>query len=338
MAEGQELPPPFAMMKMLTGYWVSQIMGAMAQLDVADAIAEGSTSIDAIAARTKSDTAAMERLVRAAASLGVVKRDAEGRISNTPLGETLRANVPGSMHAMAKALTMPGHWLPWGKLADAVRTGENQASATLGSDLFGYYTAHASEEAVFDQAMSNFSGLLAPGIAAAVQLQPGARVADVGGSKGELLGALLTANPGTSGVLLDRAPVVARAKERLATLGLLDRVELVGGDFFVSVPSADVYVMKHILHDWDDARCIQLLANCAHAMRPGGRVMIAELVLPDTDAPGLAPLMDINMMAIVPGKERTQAQYARLFEAAGLKLSRAIATKTPLSVLEATKP
>lgn len=337
MAQGHELPPPFAMMQMITGYWVSQIVAAVAQLDVADAIADGKNTVEAIAKNAKADPSAMARLLRTAASLGIVKRDAEGRFSTTPLGDTLRSGVPGSMRDMAVAETAPGHWLPWGKLADAVRTGERRTPSVLGKEIWDHYAANPDEGRAFDLAMSGFSSLLAPGIAGSIDVPAGARIADVGGSQGELLTALLGAHPGTTGVLLDLPPVIVRARERITKLGLADRVELVGGDFFASVPSADLYVMKHILHDWDDAQCTQLLTSCARAMKPGGRVLVIELVLPDTDQPGLPPLMDMNMLVMLPGKERTQGEYAALFDAAGLKLTRAIATKTPFVVLEATK-
>jgi hypothetical protein len=337
MADAHELPPPFAMMKMITGYWVSQVVSACAQLDVADAIAEGKTTVDAIAGRAKADRDAMARLLRTAASLGIVKRDAEGRFSTTPLGDTLRSGVPGSMRNMAVAETAPGHWLPWGRLAEAVRTGERQTPKVFGKEIFDYYADNAEEGAAFDLAMSGFSSLLAPGIAAAIEVPAGARIADIGGSQGELLTALVSAHAGTTGVLLDLPATIVRARDRIAKLGLTERVELVAGDFFTSVPSADLYVMKHILHDWNDAQCTQLLSHCAKAMRPGGRVLVIELVLPDADEPGLPPLMDMNMLVMLPGKERTRAEYARLFESAGLKLTRSIPTKTPFGVLEATK-
>lgn len=337
MAQGHELPPPFAMMQMITGYWVSQIVAALARLDVADAIAAGHTSVAQIAQRAKADPEAMARLLRAAASLGVVKRDAEGRFSTTPLGETLRTGVPGSMHDMAIAQTAPGHWLPYGQLAEAVRTGAPRAKSALGRDLFEHYAANPDEGRAFDGAMADFSSALAPALAAAVELPPKARVADVGGSLGALLGAVLANNPGSSGVLLDLPATVVRAKERFAANGLADRVELVAGDFFASVPEADAYLLKNILHDWDDAHCVTLLSNCARSMRSGGRVLIFELVLPEVDQPGLGPLMDMTMLVVTTGKERTQAEYASLLGAAGLELTRAIPTKTPFSVLEATK-
>lgn len=337
MAQGHELPPPFAMMQMITGYWVSQIVGALARLDVADSIAAGHTSVPQIAERAKADPDAMGRLLRAAASLGVVKRDAEGRFSTTPLGDTLRSAVPGSMRDMAIAQTAPGHWLPYGQLAEAVRTGARRTNATLGKELFDHYAASPDEGRAFDGAMADFSAALAPALAGAVELPAKARVADVGGSLGPLLSAVLRANPGTSGVLLDLAPTIVRAKERFEASGLADRVELVAGDFFVSVPEADAYLLKNILHDWDDAQCVRLLENCARSLRPGGRVLVFELVLPETDQPGLPPLMDMTMLVVTTGRERTQAEYAKLFEAAGLKLARAIPTKSPFTVLEATK-
>jgi ubiquinone/menaquinone biosynthesis C-methylase UbiE len=331
----EELPPPFAMMKMITGFWVSQIVGSVARFDVADAIATGVNTSAAIADRAKTDRAAMERLLTAAASLGLVTRDAEGRFATTPLGATLRSGVPGSMRDMAIAQTAPGHWLPWGRLHDAVRTGERMTTTVLGREIWDHYAQNPEEGATFDLAMSGFSSLLAPAIAAAIELPKGARVVDVGGSRGELLMAILGANPGASGVLLDLPPVVARAKARIEQLGLAERVELVGGDFFGAAPSADAYVLKHILHDWNDAECEKILGNVARAMRPGGKVYVVELVLPETDQPGLAPLMDINMMVMLTGRERTEREYAALFARAGLSLTRTITTKSPFSVLEA---
>ncbi len=339
MAEPKEdpqgTPPAQTMLKMITGFWVSQIVGTLAELQIVDALAATPATPQALAAQLALEPRALARVLRSAAGVGVLVRDGEGRYTPTPLGDTLRTGVPGSMAGMAVAQKSPGHWLPWGRLADAVRTGSRQTPAALGEEIFQYYAKNEKEAAAFSGAMGNLAALAAAEVARVVDWRSGAHVVDVGGSNGTLLAAILRAHPSLTGTTLDLPHVVAGAKAAMSAAGVADRCEVVGGDFFAGVPAADVYLLKHILHDWDDAQSVRILRNCATAMRPGGRVVVVEMVIPDDGRPTLAQLMDINMLVMLPGQERSRSEYAALFDAAGLRFERLTETHSPFQVIEA---
>ena len=331
-------PAPSAVMfRMITGYWVSQIVGVAAKLGIAEHLHGGAKSADELAGLVDCESSALYRVLRAAVSLGVFQLSADGRFSLTPLGETLRSEVPGSMRQMAIMQTSKGHWLPWGKLEDAVRTGTRQTVPTLGCELFEHYAQSPAEAAAFSGAMGNLSALVAADVAANVDTSGMARAVDVGGAEGTLIAALLGKNPSLTGIVFDLPHVTATANAKLEALGLLGRCEVAAGDFFASVPSADLYVLKQILHDWNDEQAITILRNCARAMTPRGRMAIVEMVIPDDQSPTLAPLMDVNMLAILPGRERTHAEYAALLSVAGLRVERLIRTHSPFQILEATR-
>ena len=331
-------PPPAEMMfRMITGFWVSQIIGVAARFGIAEHLHGGAKSAEELARLTGTEPSALFRLLRAAASLGVFQLGADDRFSLTPLGETLRSGVPGSMREMAIMQTSKGHWLPWGKLEDAVRTGKAQAVATLGCELFEHYATAPEEAAAFSGAMGNLSALVASEVAAHVDTSGLTRAVDIGGAEGTLISALLAKNPSLEGIVFDLPHVTANAEAKLAALGLLGRCTVVAGDFFKNVPSADLYVLKQILHDWNDEQAATILRNCVKAMTPGGRIAIVEMVIPDDRSSTPAQLMDVNMLAILPGRERTQAEYTALLADAGLRFERLVATHSPFQILEATR-
>jgi hypothetical protein len=332
----QSAPPAQTMLKMITGYWVSQIIGTLAELRVMDALDTPSTP-ETIAPQLGAEPRALARLLRAASTVGVVTRDEQGRYKPTPLGDTLRTGRPGSMVGMAIAQTSPGHWLPWGRLVDAVRTGSRQTPAALGGEIFEHYSKNPKEAAAFTSAMGDLAGLAAGEVARVLDCKSATRVVDVGGANGTLVSAVLRANPRLVGTVLDMPHVVADAKAALAAAGLAERCEVVGGDFFARVPEADVYLLKQILHDWDDGQCVQILRNCAAAMRPGGRVVVVEMVIPDDGRPSLAQLMDMNMLVMLPGQERSRSEYSALFAAAGLRFERLTETHSPFQMVEAVR-
>ncbi len=235
-------PPAEAMFRMITGFWVSQIIGVAAKLGIAEHLHDGPQSADDLARLTGTDPGALFRVLRAAASLGVFQLSADNRFSLTPLGETLRSGVPGSMREMAIMQTSKGHWLPWGRLDDAVRTGTPQAVATLQCELFEHYAKSPEEAAAFTGAMGNLSAIVASEVAAHVDTAGLTRAVDVGGAEGTLIAALLGKNPSLKGVVFDLPHVTASATAKLAGQGLLDRCEVVAGDFFKSVPPGDLYV------------------------------------------------------------------------------------------------
>jgi hypothetical protein len=326
-----DAPPPERMFQMITSYWVSQAVGTFAELGLADRLATGAKSARDLAAAVGTDADATFRLLRLLATVGVVAQD-DTRFTLTPLGETLRKDVPGSMRDMARAQTMPGHWLPWGRLTDAVRTGKRQTAAALGMEIFDHYAKHPDEREAFSGAMHGIASLVAGEAPRVYDASAHRVVCDVGGSSGTIATGFLRANPSLAGIVFDLPEVVP-----FATAALGDRCRAIGGDFFADVPVADLYVLKHILHDWNDEQCKTILRNCAKHLTPGGRVLILEMVVPDDGRPSPAPLMDVNMLVVTEGRERTAGQFAELLGAAGLRLADVRPTRSPIQVIVADK-
>jgi hypothetical protein len=337
MQPDQPLPPPQQMMGLITGYWRTQAVGVAATLAIADRLVDGAKTVAELAAETEVNELALYRLMRGLASLGVFLEDPASTFALTPLGSTLRSGVPGSMRDMAIAQSAPGHWLPWGRLEDAVRSGVRTTAAVLGCEIFEWYGAHPTEAAAFSGAMANLSALAAQETGQALSLPAGATVVDVGGAHGTLLAGVLNANPNARGVLIDLAHVIETAPKALAALGIGDRVEAIAGDFFTSVPPGDVYLLKQILHDWNDEQCVTLLKNCVRAMRSSGKVVVVEMVVPEDGSPSMAQMMDLNMMVLLPGRERTAREFSALFQAAGLTAAKVTPTHSPFSLVEATR-
>jgi hypothetical protein len=329
MSEQAGPPPQTAMMQMVMGMWVSQIVSAVAQLRIADLIAAGTNDVDGLARESGASAQTLPRLLRAAATLGVVTQTAPRTFALTPLGETLRTDVRGSMRDFVIAETAPGHWLPWGRLAETVRGGRSLSTETLGMPPWEYYAANPEERLSFARAMSNLSAIVSEQVAAAYQVGEAQTIVDVGGSQGVLLRGLLRGAPNARGILFDRPEVIANASAD-------DRVELVSGDFFTSVPQgADVYALKSILHDWPDERCVEILKVIHRDSAPNARVIIVEMLL--TDAPGPVTFMDLNMLVMLDGRERTADEYGELLREAGFAVERVVATPGLYSVIEARR-
>jgi SAM-dependent methyltransferase len=324
------------MAQMIKGYWISQIVGTLARLGIPDHLAGGSLGVDDLAGLTACHPEATYRLMRAAAAAGVVLATAGGRFGLTPLGRTLRSDVPGSIRDTAIALTAPGHWLPWGRLSEAVRDGRRQTQETLGAELFHYYSENPDEGRAFTGAMSASSAEVADEIAQVLDTSSARHVVDVGGASGTLITALLVRNPLLEGTILDRPDVVDRATAAVAERGLASRCHVIAGDFFVTVPEADIHILKSIIHDWDDEQSILLLSHCARSLRPNGRVVLVERVIPDGNATSDAALADLNMLVVTPGRERTLHEYRDMLARAGLALDRIVATTSSFSVMEAS--
>lgn len=324
------------LLKMIRGFWVSQIVGTLARLEIADRLARGPLKSSALAKAIECEPRATFRLLRAAVSLGLVAMLPDGRFGLAPPGELLRSDVPDSVRDFAIAMTSPGHWLPWGRLTEAIREGERQAVAVLGQELFDYYAANPGEGSAFTGAMANHSVGVAGALAQALDTSAVSHVVDIGGASGTIIAALLEANPALRGTILERADVVPRAEAALAKLGLSSRCRVVAGDFFDSVPEADLYILKIILHDWDDQQSVNILRNCARAMRPNGRVVLVERLFPEHGDPGETALSDLNMLVLLPGSERTASKFAGLCRAAGLKLDRISELVASLALIEAS--
>jgi hypothetical protein len=321
----------------ITAYWVTQLMGAAARLGVADQLESGALPVSELAARVGAHPRALYRALRACAALGVFTEEPGQAFANNDLSRTLRSNVPGSMRDLAIAQSAPGHWRPWELLTKAIKTGESTAGEALGGDLWSWYRGHPEESAAFTGAMDNLAAQVAAEVNRAIDFSRVGRVVDVGGANGTLVSAVLRAFPDTRGVLLDLAHVVEPVKKTLAAIGLAERCEAVAGDFFEAVPRGDVMLLKQILHDWNDEQCILLLRNCADSLPRGGRVLVVETIMSEDGHPCRAHLTDVNMLVLLPGRERTATEYGQLFTAAGLKLERVHPTQSPFSIVEAVK-
>jgi SAM-dependent methyltransferase len=337
-ATTHDVPPPAAMMGLITGYWVSQAVGVVAQLGVADHLAAGPRTSDELAQAVGADPRALYRVLRLLASIGVFAEVSPRTFGLTPLGETLRTDAPGSVRNFAITETAPGHWLPWGRLVESVRSGRPMAREALGMELFDWYAQNPEEAGFFNAAMGNLSALAADELVRVYDFSAVRTVADIGGAHGVLLAAVLRANPAARGILFDLPHVIATAGEVLAGEGLADRCELVSGDFFAEVPAgADLHLLKQIVHDWNDEQATQLLRNCHRALPPAGKVLLVEMVIPPDNRPSPAQAMDLNMLVILGGRERTEDEYRRLLGDAGFRLERVIPTHSPFSVIEATR-
>lgn len=324
------------MMSMITGYWVTQIVRTVATYSIAEHLAETPATPEQLAAAKGLDPDATRRLLRACAGLGLVTSADGAHFSPTDLLHTLRHDVSGSLRGLAMAQASPGHWEPWGNFPEAVRTGRRQAPAYHGLQLWDYYAQFPEEGAVFTASMDDLSAIVIDDAAKMIDTSATKTAVDIGGASGSLVHALMLANEELHGSVLDRPQVVPDAEAAAAHKGVADRFTAVVGDFFDFVPNADLHLLKFILHDWSDEDCVRILDNCRAGLNEGGRVAVLELVIGELGDPGLAPMMDMNMLAVVAGKERTLAEYDALFAAAGLTRTNVARTSSDHVIIEAS--
>ncbi|HEV8336675.1 MAG TPA: methyltransferase [Candidatus Polarisedimenticolia bacterium] len=330
-------PLPGQMLDLVTGYWVSQLVYVAAKLELADRLAKGPKTAADLAAETGANPIALHRILRALAGVGVFKETAGGRFKLTPLAGTLRTGVPGSMRDFAVMMVEDYNWEAWQDILESVRNGEAAFPRVHGMKIFEYYEKHPEKGGDFARAMSSLSGTENPAIAAAYDFSALRTLVDVGGSQGHLLAEILRRNRRLRGVLFDLPHAVERAKAApyLNAKGLHGRIEFVAGDFFRGVPEgADAYIMKYILHDWDDSLCTKILKSCREALAPGGRVLVVDTVVPRGNAPHWGKLLDVNMLAMTGGRERTASEFQDLLAGAGFRLKRIVPTACPLSIVE----
>ncbi len=303
--------------QLVFGFFPAQVVQTLAQLGVPDALGDGSLDLDALVARTGAHPDALFRLLRAAAGLDLVDRTAEGTYALTSGGQLLRTGLPGSIGNLAQLFCGDVVWRAWGELEWSVRTGEPSFEKLTGRPAFAYMADDPAMNAVFTEAMAEGTRVAAPGIVAACDLTGVTTLADVGGGNGTLLAAFLDAHPHLRGILFDSPSG--------ATAIVDERCEVVTGDFFVSVPSADAYLLKSVIHDWDDERSVTILSRVREAMPARGVLFLVEPILRD-EPQALAEqrillMSDLNMLVCAGGRERTQEQFADLLTAAGLRLT-----------------
>lgn len=333
MAPPQAQQLNMQMMQLVSGYWVTQMVGVAAHLGVADVLADGPLDADAIAQRVNAHGSSVYRLLRTLSTLGVFAEHEGRRFSLTPLAELLRTGVPGSLREMAMMNATPSHWLPWGELLHGVRTGGRPAEKALGlPNIFEYYRAHPDEAAIFNGAMTNLSANSVRAVVASYNFGGIKKLMDVGGGHGTLITAVLEANAGLEGVLVDLPEVVKGARNHA-------RLETRSGDFFQALPAgADAIIMKHILHDWADEQAVQILKNCAAALPEGGRVLVVEALVEGFNEPSMAKMLDMNMFAATPGgRERTQDEFEDIFKRGGFRLGGLFRTPSPMVIVEGIK-
>ncbi|MFD9005063.1 methyltransferase [Streptomyces sp. NPDC059582] len=323
------------MMGMVTGYWVTQIVRAAAMYNLAGHLEAGTNTPEEIAEAESTDPDATRRLLRACASLGLMTSDDGVHYAGTSLLNTLHKDAPNSLHYFAVSQSAPGHWLPWGRFPEAVRTGDHQVRAAHGeATVFDYFAGHREEASFFTESMTNLSVAAAVDVAAVLDTR-GVRFAlDLGGASGHVVRAMMRADPELHGGVFDLPHVVPAAAEAARAEGLAERFTVIGGDFFEEVPAADLYVLKYILHDWDDDSCVRILKNCRASLVDGGRVVVVDHLVGGIGEPGLAPLMDMNMLDMTGGREREMSEFDALFTAAGLRRVK-VSTAGAFAVIEA---
>jgi len=324
------------LLRLVSGFHVTRAIHASVELGVPDLLGDDERASDELAEAAGADPSALYRLLRALASLGIL-HEAEGRrFSLTELGRPLRSDVPGSVHGWVRLTGRDYIWRSWGNLVDAVRSGENAFRAVHGTDIWEWRADRPEESAIFDQAMRSLTGGVNASILAAYDFGRFETIVDVAGGNGTLIAALLGAHPDTRGILFDQEHVVSGAEPVLREAGVLDRCKVVAGSFFESVPTGgDAYVLKSIVHDWEDAESIAILGACRAAMSPGAVLLVIERDLGPRNENPAAKLGDLNMFVMPGGRERTLNEYAALFEPAGLRLVGASPTATGYLVIEA---
>lgn len=335
MMPPESLPPDARLFQLIAGKWVAMALSATAKLRIADELDAGPLSADELAARKRVDADALNRVLRALTSVGVFATVADGRYRLTELGELLRTGVPGSLRAVADYCGAEWSWRSWGDLPETVRTGATAIDRVFGTPVFDYLRDHPEEAAVFNEGMTGFSTAAAPLVAGGYNWGQFDTIVDVGGGHGALLLAILKAHTGPKGVVFDAQPVAEGATGAIERAGLASVCRAEGGDFFQQVPAADCYVSKNVIHDWADGPATTILRNCRAAAAPNAKLVLVELVVPPGDEPHPAKLLDLEMLLLTGGRERTEAEYATLLAGAGWKLDEVIPTRSPFSLLVA---
>ncbi|MFM1944484.1 MAG: Multifunctional cyclase-dehydratase-3-O-methyl transferase TcmN [Verrucomicrobiota bacterium] len=325
-------------MQLLASKMAAQALSQIAELGVADLLKNGPRPITELAANTQTNEDALYRALRALAAFGFFTEHPNRTFANNPNSELLRTGVPGSLRAMARWLGEENSWWKaWGHLCYSIRTGESAAEITFGSNAFEFMTRTPRVNSIFQAAMSDFSAMTARAVCQSYDFSGINHIVDVGGGHGYLLSSILDKLPNAKGTLFDLPEVVENADPTLKANGNSNRITKAGGNFLDGVPAnADAYIMKHIIHDWDDPRCVKILQHCKNGLRPNGRILIVEQVLSDAPESAFAKVLDLEMLVMTPGgRERTADDFRNLLNKAGLHLSRIVPTESPVSVIEA---
>ena len=323
--------------QMITGYWISQAIYAAAKFGIADHLKDGPKMVGELAVDTSTNPDALYRLLRALASVGIFTEDESRRFSLTPLAEPLRSDVAGSKRALA-LMCGDEQFRAWGEIDYSVRTGKIAFDKVFGKPVFNYLEEHPDKARIFDAAMVGVHGRESSAVLNACDFSGIGVIADIGGGNGSQITEILMKHQRMKGILFDLPHVIERAKERIHASGLLDRCQLVSGSFFDALPEgADAYILRHIIHDWDEEKCLTILRNCHRAMPNASKLLVIESVIPSGNEPFHGKFLDLHMLLIPGGKERTENEYRTLFERASFELTRIVPTGSELSIVEGKK-
>ena len=322
--------------QLATGYIASSALYVAVKLRIADLLAGGPRPVGDLAVAAGANEDALYRVLRSLSSLGVFEETGARTFANNLASASMRSGVPGSTQPMALWMSDPFHFRVYADIMHSVTTGQPAVEKTMGMPVFEYFPRNPELSEVFNDAMTAFSAFVVPAAIEAYDFSGIGVLVDVAGGHGQVLASILAKHPRMRGVLFDLEHVIAGAVPRLEAAGLAGRCTTVSGDFFKAVPEGgDAYIMKHIIHDWDDGKALQILANIKRAMNPGGRVILLESVLTPANQPDFGKLIDLEMLLMPGGRERTSEEFHALFERAGFAVTRIVPTKSPLSVIEA---
>lgn len=320
--------------RLMTGYWFTQAIYVAAKLSLADLLHDGPKSVEELANATQTKAPFLYRLLRALASLGIFIEEGDRRFRMTPMAECLRSDVPGSMRSLA---IVRGEWQyqSWGELLHSIRTGQAGSEKIHGMPIFEWLSQNPEQGQLFDAAMTGVHGRETAAMLDAYDFGGIDTLADIGGGNGSVLTAVLQKYPQMQGILYDLPTVAERTKAIIDAAGLASRCQVIAGSFFEFVPAgADAYLMRHIIHDWDDEKSITILKNCRQAMGKDGRLLLVEGIVPTGNEPSVSKFYDLAMMVLPGGMERTEDEYRRLYEVAGFQLTRIVPTSSWVSVIE----
>ncbi|HVI47929.1 MAG TPA: methyltransferase [Chitinophaga sp.] len=323
----------------ITNHWVSCCVYAAAKLNIADILAAGQQSIASLASTTDTHQPSLHRLLRLLAAYDLFKEVSPGVFANTAVSTALISNIDGGMKEFL-LVELGEFYAPWGNIVESVRTGKTAFDQYYGTDLWGFYKNHEVEGLNFMQAMKNLAQFAEAAILEKYDFSSFKTITDIGGGNGTLLTAILKSTPGATGIVFDEPYVAEHAASLIAAdQEVKDRCSTVGGNFFEEVPAgADAYVMKYIIHDWNDEDAVTILSNCSRAMKKESKILVIDGVVPEGNTPHGSKLMDMNMLAATGGRERTAAEFNSIFLQSGLRLIRVIDLAiSEVSIVEGTK-
>lgn len=338
-AAGSGPSPNEQIMQLSTAYMAPACLHVAAKLRIADQLASGSKSVSELAGSARGiHEGSLYRIMRALASVGVFTETAPRTFANTALSELLCEHVPGSMRDVVLFMANPTHFRIFAEMEHSVKTGQTGIKHLTGLDAFEFLKQNPVEEQAFNAAMSGMSAHYAHAVLEAYDFGDLGTIADIGGGHGALLCAVLGKHYELRGIVFDAPHVAAGAAPHIESMGLGDRCQAMGGDFFKKVPAADSYILKSVIHDWDDERAIAVLKNCAASIGGDkGKVLLLEMVLSPGNEPHFGKWVDLEMLLMAGGQERTEAEFAELLAKAGLRLTRVVRTKSPVCVIESVK-